>query len=372
MIVYLDNAATTRVCPEAVSAAVEAMDVHYGNPSSVHRLGLEAEKLLTGARGAVADALGCTAEEVYFTSGGTEADNWALRAGTKLGRRRGKHLITTQIEHDAVLNTAKALEQEGWEVTYLAPGPDGRVTAEAFAAALRPDTVLASVMLVNNETGARQPVEALAGLLHRQNPGALFHTDAVQAFLKEPFSPAALGADLVSVSAHKVHGPKGVGALYVRKGVKLPPLLLGGGQERGLRSGTEGLPQIAAFGAACRVYGDCHDRVAALHARLTVRVTEEVPQARLLPTDTPYLLSLSLPGYRGEVLMNYLESRDIFVSRGSACAKGRRSHVLTAMGLPADRIDGTIRVSLSRLNTEADIDAFCDALRDAADTLAHR
>ena len=376
MIHYFDNAATTRVCREAIDAMVRTMDINYGNPSSTHSFGMVAEKLLKAARKNDADALGCAPDELFFTSGGTESDNWALKSGAESLRRRGKHIITTLVEHDAILNSAKYLESRGFEVTYLKTGADGRVSPEDFRSAIREDTVLASIMLVNNETGAVQPVKECAGILHTMNPFALFHTDAVQGFMKVPFTPSALGADMVSISSHKIHGPKGTGALYIRKGIKLPPFIHGGGQEKGQRSGTEGLPGIVGFGEACRVYKEnfpaFSGKIRELRAYTETLIADNIPTARILPADAPHIMSLSLPGYRSEVIMNFLESRDVFVSKGSACTKGRRSHVLTAMELPNDVIDGTIRISFSRMTEKSDVDALVTALADASAALAHR
>ncbi|MBR1497819.1 MAG: cysteine desulfurase [Oscillospiraceae bacterium] len=375
MSIYLDNAATTRVCPAAAEAAIKAMTELYGNPSSPHRMGREAKAMLDRARGSVAKALGCGAGEVYFTSGGTEGDNWALRCGAYYNRRRGKHILSSAAEHPAVLRTLDALESQGYTVTRLAPERDGSVSAGAVVGALREDTCLVSLMLVNNETGAVTDVAAVAQAVHERCPGALVHTDAVQAFLKIPFSPAALGVDLLTISGHKVHAPKGVGALYVRRGLNLPPLLYGGGQEEGRRSGTEALPQIAAFAAAVEdafpSLTEDRAQMAALRATTAERLMAENPGLLLLGGDrpSPQLLSLSLPGWRSEVLMNFLEARDIFVSKSSACKRGGRSHVLQAMGLKSDVVDGALRVSLSRFTTREELEAFCLALRQARQTL---
>ena len=249
--VYLDHAATTRVRPEAAQAALAAMTEGYGNPSSLHHLGRQAAAALEEHRAAVARALGCQPGEVYFTSCGTEGDNWAVHIAAHLGRHRGRHIITTAVEHAAILEPCKALEQQGYEVTYLLPDADGCVRIADLEAALREDTVLVSMMLVNNETGAIQPVRDAAAVLKRRKSRALLHCDAVQGFLKLPFTAPGLGVDLLTVSGHKIGALKGSGALYVRSGVKAPPLLRGGGQERGLRSGTEATPQIAALAAAC-------------------------------------------------------------------------------------------------------------------------
>lgn len=376
MSIYLDNAATTRVCPEAAQAALDAMTEHYGNPSSTHALGREAAKLLEQARGRVAHALGCAADELVFTSCGSEGDNWAVICGAEYQSKFGRHIISSAAEHSAVLKSLEHLESRGFEVTYLSPAPDGSIHAEDVLAALRPDTCLVSLMLVNNETGAVTDLAGIAGAVRAANPKALIHTDAVQAFLKIPFSPAALNVDMLTVSGHKIHAPKGVGALYLRRGLHLPPYLHGGGQEQGRRAGTESLPLIAAFGAACAAAeptrGEDMERMAAIRAHTAARLQEENDMLRIIGGGAPQILSISLPGWRSEVLMNLLESEGIYVSKSSACKKGGRSYVLEAMGLSAPVIDGALRVSFSRFTTMAEADAFCDALTAARKRLRHR
>ncbi len=372
---YLDNAATTRVCPEAAQAALTAMTECYGNPSSTHTLGREAKKLVDSARKQIAGALGCQSGELVFTSCGSESDNWALLSGAQAMRRRGGHIISSLAEHDAVRRSLDELEARGFQVTRLKPGPSGAVEPEAVEAALREDTVLVSLMLVNNETGAVTDIPAVSKLLRRAGSGALLHTDAVQAFAKLPFTVKSLGADMVSLSGHKIHAPKGIGALYVRGGLRLRPLILGGGQEEGRRAGTEAVPQIAAFGAACAaamadLEGNIR-RMSALRQSAVDQLSAALPELRVLGGGAPHILSLSLPGWRSEVLMNFLEAREVYVSKSSACKKGGRSHVLEAMGLDARTIDGAIRVSLSRYTAQADIDALCQGLIEAARTLRH-
>ena len=376
MSIYLDNAATTCVCPEAADAALDAMRVNYGNPSSTHAMGRAAKKIMDAARAKVALALGCAPEELFFTSGGTEADNWAVIRGAEYNARHGRHIVSSAVEHAAVLRSLDYLERRGFSVTRLAPGPDGGVAKEAVLAALRPDTCLVSLMLVQNETGAVTDVAGIAAAVHAQCPAALVHTDAVQGFLKVPFSAKTLGADLISVSGHKIHAPKGIGALYIRKGLSLPPYILGGGQERERRAGTEPLPLIAAFGAAAetaqREFPAYAARIAALRAHAVERLTAENEGLLVLGGGAPQILSLSLPGWRSEVLMNCLEAEEIYVSKSSACKKGGRSYVLEAMDLPAAVIDGALRVSFSRFTTAEETDAFCDALTAARKRLRHR
>lgn len=373
MSIYLDNAATTRVCPEAAEAALGAMTEVYGNPSSTHRMGREAKKMLDAARSQVSRALGCAPEELYFTSCGSESDNWAIRRGAEYNARHGRHVISSAVEHSAVLKSLDELEKNGWEVTRLSPRADGSVAAEDVLAALRPDTALITLMLVQNETGAVTDFSAIAKAVRAENPHTLLHCDAVQGFLKVPFSAKTLGADMISISGHKVHAPKGVGALYIRKGLNLPPFLLGGGQESGRRAGTESLPLIAAFGAACeaarRDFPAYSERLAALRQHAVDRLTAENEGLLILGGGAPQILSLSLPGWRSEVLMNFLEARDIFVSKSSACKKGGRSYVLEELRLPAKVIDGALRVSFSRFTTAEEVDALCDALRDARASL---
>lgn len=373
---YLDNSATTRVSDAAAQAALSAMTQCYGNPSSTHTKGREAKKLLDTARKQVADALGCTPEELVFTSCGSESDNWAILGGTEYMKRRGRHVISSAVEHDAVRRSLDILEERGFEVTRLMPDATGAISAEAVMNALREDTVLVSLMLVNNETGAVTDIAAIARSLKKAGSSALLHTDAVQAFMKLPFSARTLGADMISVSGHKIHAPKGIGALYIKRGLKLKPFIVGGSQENGRRAGTEAMPQIAAMGAACAEaraeMGEYVPRMAALKARLIERLGREIPEFTYVDTPAPHILSISLPGWRSEVLMNYLESKEVYVSKSSACKKGGRSHVLEAIGLKSDVIDGAIRVGLCRFTTEEDIDALCAALAEAHDTLAHR
>ena len=372
-MIYFDNAATTRVCPEAAEAAMRMMTEQFGNPSATYRLGRDAKATVDTARAQVAAALGAKPDEVFFTSCGSEGDNWAILEGAKSMARRGKHVISSAVEHDAVRKSLDALEKAGFEVTRLSPSPDGNITPGQVAEALRPDTVLVSLMMVNNETGAVTDIAAVARTLKAAKSQALLHTDAVQAFLKVPFRADRLGADLITVSGHKIHAPKGVGALYIRSGLKLAPYILGGGQEKGLRAGTENTPQIAAFGAACEVgkaqMARAAARMAELRAHIVQRLSEELDPVEFIGGGAPHILSVSLPGWRSEVLMNFLEAREIYTSKSSACKKGGRSHVLEAMGLPAKVIDGALRISLSRYTTAEEADALCDALRDAQKSL---
>ncbi len=375
MEIYLDNSATTRVCPEAAEAAMNAMLTDYGNPSSTHAKGRAALKLVMNARKQLAKALGCEAFELAFTSCGSESDNWALWSGADAVSRRGGHVISSTVEHDAVRKALDELERRGYEVTRLTPGSSGAVTPEQVAGAVRPDTILCSLMLVNNETGAVTDIKAVSKIVKAANPKALVHTDAVQGFLKVPFSAKTLGADLISVSGHKIHAPKGIGALYIRSGVRLRPLIVGGAQEDGRRAGTENVPYICAFGEAARIgfarAAEYQEHMRSLREHAIYRLRAENPGLVVIGGGAPHILSVSLPGYKSEVLMNFLEAREIYVSRSSACKRGARSHVLEAMGLAPEVIDGAIRVGLSRYTTREEMDEFCSALRAARETLAH-
>ncbi len=368
MFHYLDNAATTPVRPESAQAALETMTQGWGNPSSQYALGKQAADRMKLWRADLAGALGCGPEEVYFTSCGSESDNWAISGALECNRRAGKHILTTAIEHAAVLEPLKALERQGYEVTYLQPDRWGSIDPAQAAAALRPDTVLVSMMLVNNELGAVLPVKEVARAIKRAGCPALLHCDAVQGFLKVPFTPRELGVDLLSVSGHKIHAPKGVGALYVRKGVRLSPLIRGGGQEGGYRSGTEATSQIAAFAAAARLGTVSFQKDAACMAELKAytmdRLAREIPEAEVLvPDGAPHILPISLPGYKSEVVVRFLSDRGVYLSSGSACHRGRPSHVFAALKLPKALLDGALRVSFSYDTSREDVDALMDGLK---------
>lgn len=370
--IYFDYAATAPVRREALEAMTQVLG-QFGNPSSRYAYGRAAAARVKEDRNIVAQALGCDPAEVYFTSCGTESDNWALRCGAELNRRKGKHIITTAIEHAAVLETCKDLERQGYEVTCLAPDRAGRITAEQLTAALRPDTALVSMMLVNNETGAVLPVRECAKAVKLADPAVLFHCDAVQGFLKTPEPLARLGADLVAVSGHKIGAPKGVGALYIKKGVRLRPLLTGGGQEEGLRSGTEATAQVAAFAAAVRAnlaQPDRLERTTAIKNYTLAKLKEVVPTLEVISAgDAPHICAISLPSYKSEVVVRVLGDRGVCISSGSACHKGKPSHVFAAMGLPRAWLDGALRLSFSPESTREEADALASALKDAADSL---
>jgi len=371
-MIYLDNAATTPVCPEAAQAALRLMTENFGNPSSTHGPGRKARDELKNARTVIAASIGALPEEIFFTAGGTEADNWAIRSGCQLMRHKGKHIISSAAEHDAVKKALALVETQGYEVTLLSPGADGTIHAEDVAAALRSDTILVSLMLVNNETGAITDIAAIAKALKAARSQALLHTDAVQGYMKLPFTKKSLGADMISLSAHKIHAPKGTGALFVKKELQLPSLIVGGGQENARRAGTEGLPGICAFAAAVKAAqadNDAHSRIADLRRLAVDTLSETIKDLVVIGGGAEHILSLSLPGYRSEVLLNYLDAQGVCVSKGSACKKGARSHVLDAMGLPNKVIDGALRVSFSRFTTEEEILEFCRVLTEASQKL---
>ena len=368
-MIYLDNSATTKPCAEAVEAVAGALTRDWGNPSALYDFGISAARQLRAARHAVAAAMGAEPDRVFFTSCGTEADNWAVYGTAKRFGKRGKHIVTTAMEHHAILNCMKDLEAQGFEVTYLQPDALGNISADALKAALRKDTILVSVMMVNNEAGSVMPIAQMAKLTHRLCPDAIFHTDAVQGFLKIPFQAKTLGADLISVSSHKIHGPKGAGALYISPRLKsFPPLIQGGGQEGGYRSGTEGTPALFGFAAAAEAGGKTFRediaRERGLLENLCARL-EALPGVQLNGAhEAPHILSVSIPGVPTQNSINILQDAQICVSAGSACAKGHRSHVLTAMNVPEQAIDSAFRVSLSRETTQEDIDALVWTIRE--------
>lgn len=371
MIHYLDNAATSRVLPEAAEAAVRVMCEDFGNPSSLHKMGIDAARILEDSRAAVAQALSVQPAEVYFTSGGTESINTALFGAARKNRHAGRHIVTTAIEHAATRNACRRLEGEGFAVTYVRPDADGHILAEEMENAMREDTILVSCMLVNNEVGTVLPVAEIGRALKRKNPSALFHVDAVQGLFRLPITPKKWNCDLLSVSGHKIGAPKGIGALYVKKGLRLPPLMFGGGQEKGIRPGTEPLPNIAAFAKACEIrmahFDEDYAHVAELAAYLKEQAAANLPEVAFNGQgDVPHVVNLSIPGCKSEVMLRVLESRDVFVSAGSACSKGKESAVLRAMGLDKKRIDSALRVSFAPFNTQEDVDALIAGLEAGA------
>ena len=372
--IYFDNSATTRVCEKSAEKVLELMTQCYGNPSSLHKKGLEAQREVAHARQAVAVSLGAQPREIIFTSGGTEANNLAVLGGAAAGRRRGKRIVTTAIEHPSVLEPMRQLEKEGFEVVFLTPDADGRVPEEAVLKAVTGDTILISVMAVNNELGSIQPIEVLKKAVKRAGAPALVHVDGVQAYGKLPLRPEKLGIDLLTVSGHKIHGPKGVGALYVSKNARILPRTFGGGQERELRPGTEAAPLIAGLGAAAEELPDwrqAYSRMEKLRDYTLQKLSGlEGVEVNSPVEGLPYLLNFSALGIRSETMLHFLAQRGIYVSSGSACAKGKQSHVLKAAGLPDSRISSAIRVSFSRENTERDADALAEGVREGLSCLA--
>lgn len=365
-LIYLDNSATTKPCPEAIQAALEAMTEGFGNPSSLYELGLAAENIVTSVREELSSFLDCREDEIYFTSSGSESNNTAIFGVAELLCRRGKHIVTTAIEHSSILEPMKRLESKGYEVTYLLPEKNGNIPLDSIKNAIRKDTILVSLMAVNNETGAILPFELVKEMIKEKESPALLHIDAVQAFGKIELVPNDLGADLVSISAHKIHGIKGSGALYVKKGIKLPALILGGGQEKNLRSGTEAVPAIAAFGAAVKALTPIkqrNDRVKQIRAYAIEKLSAFDNVVINSPDNgLPYILNFSFLGYRSETLLHYLEGYNICVSSGSACSKGAGSHVLRSMGLENNRVDSALRISFNSQTNEEEIDILYEAL----------
>lgn len=377
MFVYLDNSATTRPYREAIEETVKYMEIDYGNPSSLHRMGITAEKAIKESRRMIAASMGAKEEEIFFTSGGTEADNIAIFGAAQARKRRGNTIITSQIEHPAVLESCRKLETTGFKVIYLPVDRLGRVDLNSLEKALDDQTILISIMQVNNETGAIQPIKEILRLKQsiekRLGTEILFHCDGVQSYGKLPIQVKDLGIDLFSVSGHKIHGPKGVGALYVRKDLNIHPTIHGGGQERGLRSGTENVPAIAGFGkAAALSFANLDMRSKAMEAakaHLAQGIKSEIPDVRFNSSEegSSSILNISFLGVRGEVLLHTLEQSDVYVSTGSACSSKKKgqSHVLKAMGLTDQEIEGAIRFSFNEFNTMEEMDYVLSELKNA-------
>ena len=376
---YLDNSATTQVCQAAADAAYALMRENYGNPSSLHKLGIRAEEAVEEARVTVAQSLSVEAKNIIFTSGGTEANNTVLFGAAQALKRRGDRIIVSSVEHSSVYESTKRLGELGYDVQYIPVDRDGIVDLEALRTLLTDRTILVSVMAVNNETGSVQPTERIAKLVHKLNPDALFHCDAVQLYCKMPLKPKKWGVDLMTVSAHKIHGVKGSGALYIRDGARILPLLYGGEQQHKMRPGTESSPLIAAFGAAVKEAAPAGDLSANAEyiKRLNTYALENLHVIDGVTINSPenalpYIINLSVEGIRSETMLHHLESCGVYVSSSSACAKGKRSYVLEAMGLPDERIDSSLRVSFSKYNTTEDIDALIEGLQSGIATLQRR
>lgn len=369
MSIYLDNAATTKPCGEAVSAAVDAMTENYGNPSSLHRAGLDAQLAVDRARKAIAASIGADSSEIYFTSGATESNNLALRGISAAYGRKCRKLVISSVEHASVDETASALEKNGFEIVRISPRDDGRFYADDFISACDENTCLVSMMLVNNETGYIMPVRETFMAVKRSFPEIITHCDCVQGYMKLPIKAASLGADLISLSAHKIHGVKGVGAIYIKKGVRVIPIVTGGKQEKGIRSGTESVPLIVAFGAAVDKFrptiAERYERVSQLKSHLLEKIGGIENVAVNSPSDgSPYVINISAVGKRSEIMLHFLESKGIYVSSGSACSKGQQSGVLGEFGISGKRADGAVRISITAQTTEEELDEFAEALAE--------
>ena len=372
--IYFDNSATTACTPDVINAVMNAMGEEYGNPSSQHMKGVRAERIMKDAARTIAGTLHASEKEIFFTSGGTESDNWAVIGTALANKRAGRHLITTAIEHEAIHEPMRFLEEQGFEVTYLPVSADGRISINDLQSALREDTILVSVMAVNNEIGSIQPVKEAAGAVKQFNPRIVFHTDAVQAYGKIPLDVRALGVDLISVSGHKIHGPKGTGFLYVKNGTKIRPLILGGGQQGGMRSGTDNVPGAAGLScAADKACNNLEEHRAHLYMlkEYMTRGLESMENVILHSPEgkegAPHIVNASFTGVRSEVLLHSLEDRGIYVSAGSACASNRKqtaSTVLRALKLPKDQLDSAIRFSFSSFNTVEEVEEVLKTLRE--------
>ena len=368
MEIYLDNSATTKVCREAADAMMKMLTENYGNPSSLHKKGVEASVSLEKARETVANALSCSKEEIFFTTSGTTANNTAIFGAVNANRRKGNRIITTSLEHPSVNECMKRLEEQGFEIIRLKPDMNGAFSPMELMNAINQKTILISIMAVNNEIGTINPINQIKTAVKRASSQALIHVDAVQGFGKIPLNPAKAGIDLLTVSSHKIHGPKGAGALYIRKGVKIQPHVVGGGQEKGIFSGTEALPAIVGFASAVKSLPNLN---AALSDKKELRdyFVKEVTKIGGVhinsPADAlPYIINLSVLGIPSQTIVNSLSEKEIYVSAGSACKKGHRSEVLTAIGLDGKRIDSAIRISLSRYTTKHDMDDVVKAIDD--------
>lgn len=367
---YLDNSATTKPDKAVADKIYEMLTVNFGNPSSFHKEGLNANLELRAAREKIANALSCESEEIYFTSGGTEANNLAILGAAEAGKRKGKRIVTTAIEHESVLQSVDELEKQGFEVIRLMPDKQGRITEQQVFDAVNSDTTLVSMMYINNEVGSIMPVKSIKKAVKRANAPALIHIDCVQAFGKLEVKPSKLGADLVTVTAHKIHGPKGVGALYLKKGTRILPRVFGGEQEKKLRPGTEAIPLIAGFGVAADLIPDLKKQSEKIK-EINTYAREgllTVPGVKINSGDdaSDYIINLFVPTFMtSQTVVQHLSSKyGVYVSNGSACAKGKRSHVLTAMKLDDKIIEKSIRVSFSRTTTKGDIDEFVNAIKE--------
>lgn len=368
MEAYLDNSATTRCLESVKDIVVKTMMEDYGNPSSKHLRGVKAEQYIKESREAIAKTMKVNEKEIFFTSGGTESNNWAIIGAAMANKRAGMHVITTAIEHPAVIQPMQYLEEQGFRISYIPVGRDGKTDLDALEKAICDETILISAMYVNNEVGAVQPLEEISALIKKKKPGILFHVDAIQAYGKYRILPKKMGIDMLSVSAHKIHGPKGVGFLYVNEKVKIKPLILGGGQQKGMRSGTDNVPGIAGLGMAAKeAYTGFEEKVSHLYRlkELFANGVREIPDTVINSPDgvlgAPQIVSVSFRGIRSEVLLHSLEEKEIYVSSGSACSSNKKlpiSTVLKEIGLEKDLLETTVRFSFSHFTTEEEI-AYC-------------
>ncbi len=368
MEIYLDNSATTKVCREAAEAMMKMLTENYGNPSSLHKKGVEASVALEKSRETVANALGCSKEEIFFTTSGTTANNTAIFGAVNANKRKGNRIITTSLEHPSVNECMKRLEEQGFEVIRLKPDINGAFSPMELMNAINQKTILISIMAVNNEIGTINPINQIKTAVKRANSQALIHVDAVQGFGKIPLNPNKAGIDLLTVSSHKIHGPKGAGALYIRKGVKIQPHVLGGGQEKGIFSGTEALPAIVGFASAVKALPNLNTELSDIK-ELRDYFVKEVTKIGGVHINSPanalpYIINLSVLGVPSQTIVNSLSEKEIYISAGSACKKGHRSEVLTAIGLDGKRIDSAVRLSLSRYTTKHDMDDVVKAIDD--------
>ena len=376
MEVYFDNSATTKVYPEVKDIMFKVMDEDYGNPSSLHMKGVQAEHYIKDSADIIAKTLKCTPDEIIFTSGGTESNNLAIIGTALAKKRKGKHLVTSSIEHASVLSVMAFLEKEGFEVTYISPDSSGKVSAEAFADAVRDDTILVSCMHINNEIGAVQPIAEITKAVKKKNPNVYVHTDCIQSFGKIEVNLKKLGVDMLSVSGHKLHGPKGSGFLYVKKGTLIRPIIYGGGQQKNMRSGTENVPAIAGLGVAVKLtmtdMAEKMERVMSLRDKL-IEGLIALPEVYSNSETAPHIASISFTGVRAEVMLHALEDKGIYVSSGSACSsnKRRESAVLTAIGLDRDRLESTLRFSFNETNTEEEVDYAVKTIAELLPVLRH-
>ena len=370
-LIYLDNAATTQVYPQVLDAMLPFFTEHYGNPSAIYSFANEAKKAVDQSRSTIADLIGANTDEIYFTGGGSESDNWALVATAEAYESKGKHIITSKIEHHAILHTCEYLEKRGYEITYIDVDEKGTIKLDELEAAIRPDTILISVMAANNEIGTIQPLKEIGAIAKAH--GVLFHTDAVQAFAHIPINVDEMNIDMLSASGHKIHGPKGIGFLYINEKVKIIPQILGGGQQSGMRSGTDNVPGIAGLGvAAAQIYENLDENVEHMY-QLKEHIAEglsEIEDIRIngmpLREGAPQILSISVMGVRSEVLLHALEDKEIYISAGSACSSHKRkpSATLSAMGMSKDQIESTVRLSFCEENTMEEADYFLQTMKE--------